>query len=111
MRNVPSLPPPITIPEEAPGVKPLSSGRAARRVTEPSGPPRVVSHYGPGPVHERTEKEPPTEEHRSSSGDRRKMCRRIDKKPPPLMDTRADGDRRHRNRRKEDIKTNVEEEA
>lgn len=104
MRTIPSLPPPITVPEEGPEVKALGASRAARRVTEPAKPPRVVSRYTP------QKREDAKEEHRSGE-DRRKLCRRLDKNIHPLMDTRADMDRRRRNRREADIKTNVEEEA
>ncbi len=107
MRTVPSLPPPISIPEEGPEVKALGSSRAARRVTEPAKPPRVVNRYGGGGANA----EESGDEHQRSGEDRRKLCRRIDKDASPLMDTRADRDRRHRNRRQEDIKTNVEEKA
>jgi hypothetical protein len=106
MRTVPSLPPPISIPEEGPEVKALGSIRAARRVTEPAKPPRVVNRYSRGASAEES-----GGEHQRSGEDRRKLCRRIDKDASPLMDTRADRDRRHRNRRQEDIKTNVEEKA
>jgi len=105
MRTIPSLPPPIAVPEEGPEVKALGASRAARRVTEPAKPPRVVSRYTPLPQREESK-----EEHRSGE-DRRKLCRRLDKNIHPLMDTRADMDRRCRNRREADIKTNVEEEA
>lgn len=113
MRNVPSLPPPTTVPEEAPGVKSLGQGRAVRRVTEPSAPPLVVTRHGETAIREVPPEAASEEEHEESrSGeDRRKICRRLDKKTPALMDTRAAVDRRHRNRRQGDIKTNVEEKA
>lgn len=113
MRNVPSLPPPTTVPEETPGVKPLGQGRAVRRVTEPSAPPRVVTRYGTSPARETPVEavaEHPIKEQRHGE-DRRKICRRTYKKTTLPMDTRATLERRHRNRRQEDIKTNVEEEV
>jgi hypothetical protein len=70
----------------------------------------VVNRYGAGPGNEAATEEPDGKPPRSGE-DRRKLCRRIEKSASPLMDTRADRDRRHRNRRQEDIKTNVEEKA
>lgn len=113
MRNVPSLPPPTTVPEETLGVKPLGGGRAVRRVTEPAAPPRVVTRYGTAAGREtppETFEERHDQEHRHGE-DRRKICRRTDKNGLAMLDTRAAMDRRRRNRRQGDIKTNVEEEV
>ncbi len=112
MRNVPSLPPPITVPEEPGGVQALSPGKAPKRVGSRVEPAQVVTHYAPRSIRETlAEIARPSEEERRSGKDRRKMCRRLETQDKPLLDTRAKTDRRHHNRRQDDPTTNIEEEV
>lgn len=112
MRNVPSLPPPITVPEEPGGVQPLSPSKAARKINSRVEPAQVVTHYAPAHVRETlAEIARHPEEERRSGKDRRKMCRRLETPEQLLLDTRTKTDRRHNNRRHDDPTTNIEEEV
>lgn len=111
MRYVPSLPPAVS-PVDTEARKQVGQARAVRPVSEPAIPPIVISHYrrtgeagGPQPV------QPPVE--RRTLADRRQICRRLvnGRDKFPQLDSRGEKERRRRNRRRADVRTNVDEQV
>lgn len=111
MRNVPSIPPPVAVPEEAGEVRQIAQARPVKPVSERSISPLVVTHFRPAESEQAMPGESQPSPSRRGEADRRKYCRRLDQKPERLMDTRTGLERRRRNRRGDDIRTNVEEKA
>lgn len=113
MRYVPSFPPPVS-PLDTEGVKPVGHARPVRPVTKPATPPIVFTHYrrkGEAGVEEQAALAPASRRSELEL-DRRSVCRRIGKERDKLLllDSRAELERRRRNRRQADFRTNIDEE-
>lgn len=112
MRYVPSLPPPITVPEETGEVHALTAVKPAKRVQQRSLAPLVKQHFAPREPAPEVEKAAPADiqPDRRLNEERRKYCRRAAQQPV-LIDLRPGGDRRRRSQRMTDVATSIDEEA
>ena len=107
MRFIDGLPPPIAPPpqSDAPGVvEPVAPAPAPKERTIPPVVTRQPEEERQEPAVERRE------ERMGTSGDRRKVTRRI-RNAKVLVELRARGDRRRRIQRSGDPRTAVDEEA
>lgn len=112
MRYVPSLPPAVS-PVDTEARKQVGQARAVRRVTEPAVPPIVITHYRRmGEAGAGAQALQPAVERRVLA-DRRQFCRRLLKAWDkfPLLNSRGGPERRRRNRRQADFRTNVDEQV
>lgn len=112
MRYVPSLPPPITAPEETGEVHGLTAVRPAKPVQQRTLVPLVKQRFAPressAPVGQAVPANRKTDQR--SNEERRKYRRRVSQQPM-LLDLRPGGDRRRHNQRITDIATSIDEEA
>jgi len=112
MRYVPSLPPPITAPEETGEVHGLTAIRPAKPVQQRTLVPLVKQRFAPREPAAEAEKAKPADRQtdQRSNEDRRTYRRRVSQQPV-LLDLRPGGDRRRRSQRITDVATSIDEEA
>jgi len=111
MQFVPSLPPPIRVPEESGEINKLAEVKKVKDVLEqPVAMPTIKLHAG----HEPSSSElAETSEQRHEEGEqaeRRIFCRRIGRQTL-LAELRSAADRRRRKQRKNDLSEHIDEEA
>lgn len=112
MRYVPSLPPPVAVPEETGEVHGLTAVRPAKPVQQRSLVPLVKQRFAPrGAASPAGQKAAGARQAElRSHEDRRKYCRRVSQERV-LIDLRPGVDRRRRSQRATDIATSIDEEA
>lgn len=111
MRYVPSLPPPLTAPEDTGELQALAAVNPAKPVRQRTLVPMVKQNFAQREPAEAAQLAPPASQiERRAGADRRVYCRRVQHQPV-LLDLRPGVDRRRRSQRKTDIATSIDEEA
>lgn len=110
MQFVPSLPPPIRVPEESGEINRLAEVNKVKDVLEqPVATPTIkqhVQHEPPPDLVETSEKR----NAESELAERRTFCRRIGHQTL-LAELRSEADRRRRKQRKNDLSEHIDEEV
>lgn len=107
MQYVQNLPPIVKPVPDAGDVKPTERVAAAHPVQERTLPPMIYRQHEEAPAEPaiRLRLAP---RQATAGNDRRKVCRRV-RNEPVLDELRAGTDRRHRNQRKSDLTTAIDE--
>lgn len=107
MRNIPGLPPYLVLPDTRREVGPVDLVPAFPPDSERSLFRRLqaATAFGFSGTGEKSQVE------RRVHGERRNYCRRLEQARNKLLDTRAEKERRHYNRRQGDVRTNIEEDV
>lgn len=106
MRNIPSLPPYLVLPDNTWEARRVDLVSASHPVSKSS---RFRHPQAAAVLAFRGIEEASVE--RRVHDERRKCCRRIEPDKNKFLDTRSEMERRHYNRRRSDVRTNIEEDV